>query len=94
MIGNRGVGVIFSCEAYIKVPIIAVSKFLQNEDHWLTIIRHAIKYYALRGRGRRGFVTNWRIQIMGSFAFPNFFYISAMIDGRGLRSSLHVKPVI
>ena len=44
MIG--GSGVIFACEAYIKVPIIAVSTFLQNEDHWLTIIRHAIKYYA------------------------------------------------
>ena len=51
MIG--GTGVIFACEVYIhiKVPISAMSTFLQNEELSLTIGKHAIKYIRLEGGG-------------------------------------------
>ena len=49
MIGDRGSGVIFPHEAYIKVPIAAVPIFLQ--DILPSIKRHAIKYVGLEGEG-------------------------------------------
>ena len=51
MKGDRGSRVIFACEAHIKVPKTAVSKFSQNKDLSPSIRRHVIKYVRLEGDG-------------------------------------------
>ena len=51
IIGDRGVRVIFACESYIKVPITAMSTFIQNEELLPTSRRYVIKYICLEGGG-------------------------------------------